>query len=331
MAGVNETDLSAGASPAPIPRIFGWGMLAVMSAFLLNIVLTYWVGLPGSAAAFHGGGALSWAQLAIWVVLPLWAVAHVLRSPDTALRAEAKSISDFNATVIRCAFWVVVLVGLADAVVSFMRVEGFLPAVFGDDMALNLGKSEFRGHWVHIPAALIGIAIGVVTRPLSFIWLALLVVMAELAIVFSRFIFSYEQAFMSDLVRFWYAALFLFSSAYTLLEDGHVRVDVLYSNFRRTSQGRVNSIGSIFLGMTLCWTILLIGMGSKSAIIVGPILIYETTQTGFGMYVKYIMAGYLGVFAITMLIQFVSMFLDSVADWRGEPGGEADHHAGAIG
>ena len=30
---------------------------------------------------------------------------------------------------------------------------------------------------------------------------------------------------MGDLVRFWYAALF-FASAYTLKEDGHVRVDV---------------------------------------------------------------------------------------------------------
>jgi len=38
-------------------------------------------------------------------------------------------------------------------------------------------------------------------------------------IVISRFIFSYEQAFMADLVRFWYGALFLFASAYTLLED----------------------------------------------------------------------------------------------------------------
>ena len=57
-------------------------------------------------------------------------------------------------------------------------------------------------------------------------------VAAELLIVISRFIFSYEQAFMADLVRFWYGALFLFASAYTLLEEGHVRVDVLYAAFK---------------------------------------------------------------------------------------------------
>ena len=38
------------------------------------------------------------------------------------------------------------------------------------------------------------------------------------------------------------------------------------------------------------------------------------------MYTKYWMAGFLGVFAITMLIQFVSQFLESVADARDQPG-----------
>jgi len=36
---------------------------------------------------------------------------------------------------------------------------------------------------------------------------------------------------MSDLVRFWYGGLFLFASYYTLMKEGHVRVDVLYTNF----------------------------------------------------------------------------------------------------
>ena len=35
---------------------------------------------------------------------------------------------------------------------------------------------------------------------------------------------------MGDLVRYWYAALFLFASAYTLYQNGHVRVDVFYAS-----------------------------------------------------------------------------------------------------
>jgi hypothetical protein len=48
---------------------------------------------------------------------------------------------------------------------------------------------------------------------------------------------------------------------------------------------------------------------------------FEVTQTGTaGMYTKYQMAAFLLIFAITMQIQFVSSFLESVADIRNEPG-----------
>jgi hypothetical protein len=61
-------------------------------------------------------------------------------------------------------------------------------------------------------------------------------------------------------------------------------------------------------------------MGQKTSIINSPTLNFEVTQSGFGMYVKYMMAGFLGVFAISMMIQFVAYLMDAVADYRGEPG-----------
>jgi hypothetical protein len=66
--------------------------------------------------------------------------------------------------------------------------------------------------------------------------------------------------------------------------------------------------------------VIVFGMGSKSAVINAPLLAFEVTQTGFGSYVKYWMAGFLGIFAITMLLQFSGYFLESIADYRGEPG-----------
>jgi TRAP-type mannitol/chloroaromatic compound transport system permease small subunit len=159
------------------------------------------------------------------------------------------------------------------------------------------------------------------SRTLGFTWLALLIVAAELLIVISRFVFSYEQALMADLVRYWYAALFLFASAYTLLDEGHVRVDVLYAGMKNTTQGFVNAIGSIFLGMTTAWVIIFIGFNGKQSIINSPFVNFEVSQAGTaGMYTKYQMAGFLGVFAITMLIQFISYLFEAVADIRSEPG-----------
>jgi len=159
-------------------------------------------------------------------------------------------------------------------------------------------------------------------RSLGFVWLAMLVVFAEFQIVISRFVFSYEQAFMGDLVRFWYAALFLFASAYTLVNEGHVRVDVIYTGFSKRGKAWANVAGSLLLGVPLCWIILTMGMWGRGSSINSPLLSFEISQSGYGMYIKYLMAGFLVVFAVSMMVQFSSYFLSSVAVLRGESGAE---------
>ena len=49
-------------------------------------------------------------------------------------------------------------------------------------------------------------------------------------------------------------------------------------------------------------------------------LAYEVTQSGYGMYVKYLMAGFLLVYALSMMIQFISYFLHNAAILLREPG-----------
>jgi TRAP-type mannitol/chloroaromatic compound transport system permease small subunit len=306
-----------------LARCFTWCVIAATTAFLLNNYLTNWRGWPGPTTLFSSSAdadiLFPLIQAGIYVLGIALSIGAVLATKSRMLRPDCEIIFAITAYIIRAAFWSVFLIGLADMVVSFLRVEGLLPQLFGDKLAIDLGRSVFRGFYVHFPMAALGLGIAAFHRGLGFPWLALLVVGAELLIVLTRFIFSYEQAFMSDLVRFWYASLFLFSSAYTLLEEGHVRVDVLYSGFSDSTKGMVNALGSVFLGISLCAVILFYGMEGKSTIINGPLLIFETTQTGFGMYVKYWMAGFLGIFAVTMLIQFAGYFLEGVADYRGDP------------
>lgn len=318
-----DQQLLAPSAPAPIVRLFGWGMLAVLAAFALNNVLIVGWGYPGAKAAFSGAGG-GIVNLAVYALLILVAVFFVLRTPTRALRLDAMRIHNFNAYIIRAAFWVVLLVGLVDATLALGRVESLLDPYFSSTMISNLSRASYVGMYVHMPLVALGMVIALFTRTLGFPWLALMIVAAELAIVISRFVFSYEQAMMGDLVRYWYAALFLFASAYTLFEDGHVRVDVLYAGLGKTTKGFLNAWGSILLGMSTAWVIIYIGFNGKTSIINSPVLNFEVTQSGTtGMYVKYQMAAFLGIFAITMLIQFVSYLFESVADWRDEMGARA--------
>ena len=298
-----------------VVRTFGWGMLALMAAFLINNFAVLGFGAP--PAALSGAGLL---LATVYVVAIALTVLLVMQTTERELRADAALITGINTWFIRGAFFAVFFVGLGDAVISFLRVEGILGAVVGEELARGLGRSNFRGPYVHMPLVALGFLLAFFTRTLGFIWLALLIVLAELLIVISRFVFSYEQAFMGDLVRFWYAALFLFASAYTLLEDGHVRVDVLYAGMGPSTKGMINAWGSVLLGISLCWVILIMGMGARTSIINAPMLSFEVTQSGVGMYVKYMMAAFLGVFAVSMMMQFCAYLLESVADWRDEPG-----------
>lgn len=316
MAGLAPSGLGTAA------YLFGWINLGLLAAFIVSAFLTNGFNWPGVALFTAGEGPWAWAQLALYVVATLAAAAYAYSRRTVPLRVEADRVTRLNNFVIRAAFWMVLIIGIVDITLSFMRVEGLLEAWFGKDVYRNLGLPHFRGLYVHVPLMLLSLVVAAFTRTLGFVWLSLLIVVAELLIVFSRFLYSYEQPFMADLVRFWYGALFLFASAYTLLEEGHVRVDVFYAGLTSRTKGIVNAIGAVTLGIVFCWTILILGMASKASIINAPVFNFEVSQSaGFGMFVKYLMAAFLAIFAVSMMIQFVSSLFSALADWRGDPGG----------
>jgi len=316
-------------------RTFAVSIVAIMLLFLINNYLNVWRQWPGLPSLFAQQGwfglealrtpladaqiTKGWLQLLSYLGAVALAGLYVLWTNKRPLRADTALLSGFATYIIRAAFWIVLIIGLVDIIISFLRVENFLSPLIGDNLASALGRPQFRSLYVHYPLILLSFVIALFNKSLGFTWLAFLVVLAEFQIVISRFVFSYEQPFMGDLVRFWYAALFLFASAYTLVHEGHVRVDVLYSRFSERGKARTNTVGTLLLGLPLGWIILVTGMWDKTSSINSPLHSFEVSQSGYGLYVKYLMVGFLAVFAVSMIIQFASYLLDNVADLRLEP------------
>ena len=309
-------------------RIFSYSILAITFIFLINNILTVWFDWPGVKKLFSHYGLFgfkklnkpledsafifSFVQLILYFISVFFVVFFVLKSIKQTLETDAKILSKFTAYFIRSSFWAVLIVGLADLLISFMVVEKFVEPILGETLKIKLVIPSFRITFVHFPLILISFVIGYFTRTVGFIWLAVLVVASEFFIVVSRFIFEYEQAFQGDLVRFWYSALYLFASAYALVHEGHVRVDVLYTGFSERKKAWTNSMGSLLLGIPLCLSVLFLGMSNKASIINGPVISFEVTQQGSnGLYLLYLMAVYLAVFAVSMLTQFTSYFMSS--------------------
>ena len=317
-------------------RIFALTMTVWALIFVVNNVLNFWFDWPGTLSIFGAAGLfgqnpadggippLAWVQFLSYTGSLVAIALSVTRTPMRTLHADSEMLGAWAGYIIRAAFWAVLLIGLVDGFISFLRVEGFIVVIVGQELAEQLGRPTFRGQYVHYPLIIVALVIARFNHNLGFHWLAVLIVAAELLIVIARFVFSYEQAFMSDLVRFWYGALFLFASPYTLIKEGHVRVDILYAGFSRHGRALSNAIGCAFLGLPLCWTIITLGLWGKANAINGPLLSFEVTQSGFGLYIKYLLAGFLLIFAISMLVQFMSYLLSNIATLLSEPGHEQD-------
>ncbi|MDD9878058.1 MAG: TRAP transporter small permease subunit [Magnetovibrio sp.] len=337
---VNVTAASSGSPLVPVSRIVGYLMTAWVGVFLINNFLNFWFDWPSVPVLFAhlglfgtealskpldaGAAGLAWTQFGLYAGSLAVVVLLVLRTPDRCMHDDADTLSDLTAYFIRGCFWAVLLIGVVDMVISFLRVEDMLVGTVGKQMASDLGRSKFRGEMVHYPLIALSFVIAYFRKSIGFTWLALLIVIAEIQIVIARFVFSYEQAFMADLVRFWYGALFLFASPYTLVQEGHVRVDILYAGFTERGKAWTNMLGSLLLGIPLCWVILTQGMWGKFSVINGPLLTFEVTQAGYGLYVKYWLAAFLLVFGVAMMVQFASYFLSSVAVLMREPGYHPD-------
>ncbi len=319
-----------------IMRSFAYVMLSGVFLYLINNYLVYWQGMPGSYALFSHYGWLGfdvetlsdeqigqgWSQVVGYLLVLLASVAYVVKTASRTLIQESIRFSAISAYIVRFAFWSVTLVGAIDMLISFLRVEDLLEPIVGEWLTQQLGRPIFRGTYVHYPLIFVSLFIAAWLRHISFTWLAVMCVLFEFLIVLTRFVFSYEQAYMGDIVRFWYAGLFLFASASTLAQEGHVRVDVLYAGFKRRRKAFFDTIGCVSLGMPICWVILMQGMGGRGNSINSPLLSFEVSQSGYGMYVKYLMAAFLIIFAVTMLIQFISFLLYNISQLLDRHGGE---------
>jgi hypothetical protein len=122
--------------------VFSWSVTLLTFAFLLNNFLTYWAGLPGASASFGEGGALAFVQLALYPVAIGLAFMMVRQGAQLSLREEAGRLYAITAYIIRWAFFSVLLVGFADALISFLRVEGILENVVGAQLTSELGRPK---------------------------------------------------------------------------------------------------------------------------------------------------------------------------------------------
>lgn len=86
-------------------------------------------------------------------------------------------------------------------------------------------------------------------------WLTVAMILDVFAVVVLRYVFDVGWVWMQELYVWSHATVFMLGAAYTLLHDGHVRIDLIYRTASKRYQAWVNILGSVFLAAPLMYLI----------------------------------------------------------------------------
>ena len=159
----------------------------------------------------------------------------------------------------------------------------------------------------------------VVGRAVS--WLAILMVVVQFVVVLMRHVFGLGSIMMQESVVYMYAVMFMAGAAYTLLRDGHVRVDILYRGADRRRQALVNLCGVVIF---LVPVFLLIWIKSFPYV-ASSWRVLEGSKETSGIPAVFVLKSFILVFAALLLLQGVSLAIRSLLIL----GGRAESEAGS--
>ncbi|MCY4153017.1 MAG: TRAP transporter small permease subunit [Aestuariivita sp.] len=142
-----------------------------------------------------------------------------------------------------------------------------------------------------------------VARPVR--WLIVIMVLVQFGAVLGRYVFGVNSIVVQESVLYMHATLFMLGAGYTLLVDGHVRVDVFYSRISPSKQRLIDILGHLFLlipGMLalLYWS--WPSVINSWAILEGPISVG-------GIKAVFLLKSLIPAFCVLIMVQSISILL----------------------
>ncbi len=154
-------------------------------------------------------------------------------------------------------------------------------------------------------------------------WFALLMVLMQFTVVLLRYVFGLGFIPMQESVLFMHSILFLVGAGYTLLHDGHVRVDIFYGSAAPERKALIDCIGVIVFLWPLCAVMAWKGMTYVGA----SVRVLEGSPEGTFM-PFWLLKSLLLVFPLVLALQGLSMLVRAVFVMRGLAGAAAPEERG---
>ena len=139
--------------------------------------------------------------------------------------------------------------------------------------------------------------------------LTLIMVLVTVIVVVLRYGFSIGFIWMQESVRFMHCLVFLLCAAYTLLHNGHVRVDIFYAKMNERGKARVDIVGTVLFLIPVCVAILIYSYDY----VLNSWSVMEGSLEERGLHAVYLLKTCIWIFAISMIAQGVSRIVHCTA------------------
>ncbi len=130
-------------------------------------------------------------------------------------------------------------------------------------------------------------------------WLTLVMVLAASIVVILRKVFDIGLIGLQESVTYMHAIVFMLAAGWALQRGAHVRVDIFYRRFSKSTQAWIDTLGSLFFTLPV---MIFIGIGSWDFVCESWRIHEGSTDSG-GLAFVFVLKSLLPLMAFTVCLQ----------------------------
>jgi TRAP-type mannitol/chloroaromatic compound transport system permease small subunit len=146
-------------------------------------------------------------------------------------------------------------------------------------------------------------------------WAALFIVVVQFAVVVLRYAFGIGSIWLSESIMYGHATLFMLAAAWTLRENGHVRVDIFYSEASARSKAMIDLAGALLLLLPF----MLVLLAFAVPYVARSWTILERSRETSGLPAVFVLKTLIPAFAILFALQGISQAIRAAQVLRAPP------------
>jgi len=140
-------------------------------------------------------------------------------------------------------------------------------------------------------------------------WGVLVLVVLQFAVVIQRYVFGVGFVWLQETITYVYASVFMLAAGFTLLRDGHVRVDIWYREASDKARATVDILGALVFLWPVTGLLLFVAWPYVSR----SFVILEGSRESGGLPLLYLLKGEILIFAASLALQGLARAIRAAA------------------